>query len=84
MKGQRVKLASNEPVAVASGVTVIAGTIVAVGQWTHLYTMTADEAVAIVGGVFATVSAVSAWWARRRVTPTAKVLPAGTPHTPNA
>lgn len=71
MKGSTVKLA-NEPVATASATTIIAGGLVTIGQVTHLYKLDADQAAVLVGGVFAIVSALTSFLARRKVTPVAK------------
>lgn len=73
-----------EPVATASAATVIAGGAVALGQVTGLYSMSADDSVAIVSAVFVLVSLVSSWWARRHVTPTVKATDTGASSGPAA
>lgn len=63
---------SNEPVATASGATIVAGGLVTLGSVTGLYHLDTETAVVVVGAVFAIVSGITSWWARRRVTPVTK------------
>lgn len=70
---------TNEPVATAGAVTILAPAVVVIGQLTHLYTLSSDAAVALVGAVVLVVGTISTWLARRKVTPTAKLAQTTTP-----
>lgn len=69
-----MKLKDNEPVLLAAVTTLapLAGSVaLAFGlEWTT------EQTAAVVGLVTGVAAVVSAWWARRRVTPNGKVPPA--------